>query len=73
MGPDVSGLAQDDVVIRATEDPELFVTTARSEAVLANGRPYRNTYIMLTRVREGEVVEHVKYFYPLPIIEMLSQ
>lgn len=42
MGPDVSGLAQDDVVIQATEDAELFVTTARSEAVLANGRPYGN-------------------------------
>src|SRR4029453_12216295 len=39
-----------DVVIRQTEDPELFVTTARSEVVMTSGKPYANTYIMLPRV-----------------------
>ena len=61
-----------DVVIRETEDPELFVTTARSEVMLANGQPYRNDYVMLTRVRDGKVVEHTEYFNPLPIVEMLG-
>lgn len=62
-----------DVVIRETEEPGLFVTTARSEVVLANGQPYRNSYVMLTRVRDGKVVEHTEYFNPLPIIEMLGK
>jgi ketosteroid isomerase-like protein len=44
------------VVIRETEDPELYVTTARSEVVLANGEPYRNDYVMLTRVRDGRTM-----------------
>jgi ketosteroid isomerase-like protein len=62
-----------DVVIRRTEDPELLVTTARSEVLLISGRPYRNNYIMLTRIRNEKVVEHIEYFDPLPIIEMLKK
>ena len=62
-----------DVAIRATEEAGLYVTTARSEVVLATGAPYRNSYVMLTRVREGRVVEHNEYFNPLPIIEMLGK
>lgn len=58
-----------DVVIRATEDPELFVTTARSEVLLRSGRTYANSYVMLTRVRDGQVVEHAEYFNPLPVLE----
>jgi ketosteroid isomerase-like protein len=61
-----------DVVILATEDPELFVTTARSEVMMVTGKPYANTYIMLTRVRDGLIVEHAEYFNPLPILEMLN-
>jgi len=60
-----------DVTIRATDDPGLLVTTARSEAVLQTGALYANTYIMLTRFRDGKVVDHTEYFNPLPIIEML--
>lgn len=62
-----------DVEIRATEDPELFVTTARSDVLLANGQPYGNDYIMLTRVRGGKIVEHTEYFNPLPIVAMLAR
>jgi ketosteroid isomerase-like protein len=62
-----------DVVIRRTEDPELLVTTARSEVMLVSGQPYQNDYIMLTRIRGGKIVEHVEYFNPLPIVEMLKQ
>jgi ketosteroid isomerase-like protein len=54
-----------DVVIRETEDSELFLTIARSEAVMTSGERYSNSYIMLTRVRDTE------YFNPLPIIELL--
>ena len=61
-----------DVVIRRTDDPELFVTTARSEAVLVSGQNYANTYVILTRLRDGKVAEHVEYFNPLPVIEVFG-
>jgi ketosteroid isomerase-like protein len=62
-----------DVVIRGTDDPELFVTTARSEAVLMSGQHYANNYVILTRLRDRKVVEHVEYFNPLPVIEAFGQ
>ena len=62
-----------DVVILATEDPELFVTTARSDVLMDGGVPYGNDYVMLTRVRDGKVVEHAEYFNPLPVLEMLKR
>jgi len=62
-----------DVVIRATEDPELFVTTARSDVLMQSGAPYGNDYVMFTRVRDGKVVEHAEYFNPLPVLEMLGR
>lgn len=62
-----------DVVIRRTEDPELLLTTARSEVMLASGEPYTNDYIMLTRIRDGKITEHIEYFNPLPIIDMLKK
>lgn len=62
-----------DVVILATEDPELFVTTARSDVLMDSGAPYGNDYIMLTRVRDGKVVEHAEYFNPLPVLAMLAR
>jgi ketosteroid isomerase-like protein len=61
-----------DVVIRGTDDPELFVTTARSEAVLVSGQHYANSYVILTRLRDGKVAEHVEYFNPLPVIEVFG-
>jgi ketosteroid isomerase-like protein len=62
-----------DVVIRQTEDPELFVTTARSEVVMRSGQNYANSYVILTRIRDGKVAEHVEYFNPLPVIEVFGQ
>jgi ketosteroid isomerase-like protein len=61
-----------DVVIRRTDDPELFVTTARSEAVLVSGQHYANNYVILTRLRDRKVTEHVEYFNPLPVIEVFG-
>jgi ketosteroid isomerase-like protein len=62
-----------DVAIRKTEDPELFVITARSEALLRSGQHYANSYVILTRLRGGKVVEHVEYFNPLPVIEVFRR
>jgi ketosteroid isomerase-like protein len=61
-----------DVVVTATEDPELLVTTARSEVLLKGGGTYANRYVMLTRFRDGKVLDHTEYFNPLPIIEMFK-
>lgn len=61
-----------DVVIRRTEDPELVVTTARSEAVMLSGQHYANSYVILTRFRDGKVVEHDEYFNPLPVIAVFG-
>lgn len=61
-----------DVVIRRTEDPELYVITARSEVVFRPGRHYANSYVILTRMRDRKVVEHVEYFDPLPVIEIFG-
>lgn len=62
-----------DVVIRRTEDPELFLITARSEAELISGRRYANDYIMLTRIRDGRIAEHTEYFNPLPVLELIGR
>jgi len=59
-----------DVVIRATEDPDLVVATARSEAVVRPDRPYANSYVIFVRFRDGQVVEHIEYFNPLPVIAL---
>ena len=57
-----------DKVIRRTDDPELALTTARAEATMANGNPYRNEYVMLTRIRDGVVIEHIEYLNPLAVM-----
>ncbi len=59
-----------DVVIRRTDDPQLFLSTARSEVLLLSGQHYANSYVMLTRLQRGKVIEHVEYFNPLPVIEV---
>jgi len=62
-----------DVVIRRTEDPDLIVTTARSEAIVNPDTPYANSYVIFTRFRDGQVVEHVEYFNPLPVMELFGR
>src|SRR4051794_8981873 len=44
-----------DVVMLKTEDPDLVVTTCRSDAVMLDGRKYGNNYVMFTRFRDGKV------------------
>ena len=62
-----------DAVIRQTRDPELVVTTASAEARMNNGRTYRNDYVMLTRIRDGMVLEHIEYLNPLAVIESMRE
>jgi len=57
------------VEILRTGDPELVVARAEGEATMASGKVYRNSYVIFTRIRDGEVLEHVEYMNPLAIIE----
>jgi ketosteroid isomerase-like protein len=61
-----------DVVVLRTEDPELFVTTAKSHVLFRSGVRYENDYINVTRFRDGLVVDHAEYFNPLPVLNMLE-
>ena len=63
-----SPLVLHDLVLRRTDDPELVLATARGEATMASGRPYRNEYVMLIRIRGRTVVEHIEYFNPLVLM-----
>ena len=63
-----SPLVFENLVLLATEDPELFVATANGEATMASGKIYRNSYVIFVRIRSGMVVEHIEYMNPLNII-----
>lgn len=68
-----SKLKFSNVTILRTEDPDLVVTTAQAEATMANGTIYRNEYIMLTRIHNGVVLEHIEYLNPLAVIESVAR
>ncbi|WP_313802495.1 nuclear transport factor 2 family protein [Sphingobium sp.] len=61
-----------DIDIKATEDPEFFVTTARSEAKFLSGRDYANTYVFFDKVRDGKIIEHWEHFNPLAVIKVVE-
>lgn len=61
-----------DLVILRTEDPQLLVATARSEARTVAGHAYANSYVIFTRFTDDQVVEHIEYFNPLPVLAMVS-
>jgi ketosteroid isomerase-like protein len=63
-----SPLVLSDLIIRATDDPELVLVTARGEATMSSGKPYRNEYVILIRIRAGTVIEHTEYLNPLAIM-----
>lgn len=68
-----SKLVFTDVRILRTEDPELVLTTAKASAEMHNGNPYANEYVMLTRIRDGVVLEHIEYLNPLAVIESMRE
>lgn len=67
-----SKLVFSNLKILRTEDPELVVTTADGAATMANGKPYRNSYVIFTRIRDGEVVEHTEYLNPLAVMASMG-
>jgi ketosteroid isomerase-like protein len=67
-----SRLEFSDIVIRRTEDPDLLVITARGQATMASGTLYRNEYVILLRIHDGEVLEHTEYLNPLAVMELMQ-
>jgi uncharacterized protein len=62
-----------DVDLHTTDDPELVMGTARSEALTKSGRPYTNQYCLLARARNGRLVEYSEYFDPAPVIAAFGE
>ncbi len=59
-----------DVSVHATaDDPDLVFVTARSQAKTVWGAPYRNRYIIRLRFRDGELLEHLEFMDPRPVLE----
>ncbi|MCB2075090.1 MAG: nuclear transport factor 2 family protein [Novosphingobium sp.] len=67
-----SRLVISDIDIHQTDDPELLIATAKGEATMANGKLYRNSYVIFTRIRDGVVLEHTEYLNPLLVMEAAS-
>ena len=61
-----------DVQIHATDDPDLYIATARSETETVGGYPYGNHYVLMTRFKDGKIVEHVEWFDPALVIKMME-
>ena len=61
-----------DVQIHATDDPDLYMATARSETETVGGYPYGNHYVLMTRFKDGKIVEHVEWFDPALVIKMME-
>jgi uncharacterized protein len=55
--------------IVATEESGIYLVEARGDMVLPSGVPYKNTYVMLFGVREGQISLAREYFNPMVIAE----
>ena len=61
-----------DLEILATEDPEKWVATCRSEGTHVDGRSYANSYCWIFRVRDGKIVWWCEYYDPQPVMEFVD-
>ncbi len=61
-----------DPVLRRTDNPELFVTTGKGQATMNNGKDYRNSYVMFTRIKDGVVLEHIEYLNSLAVMAVMG-
>jgi len=57
-----------DLEILATEDPERWVATCRSEGRMADGSAYANRYCWIFRIRDGSIVWWCEYFDPQEVL-----
>ncbi len=52
----------------AADDPALVFVTARSAAKTVWGAPYRNSYFIRLRFRDGQLTEHLEFMDPRPVL-----
>src|SRR5438552_699171 len=57
-----------DLEILATEDPERWVATCRSEGRMGTGQAYQNRYCWILRVRDERIVGWTEYFDPQEVL-----
>ncbi|MDX2937661.1 nuclear transport factor 2 family protein [Streptomyces ipomoeae] len=55
----------------AADDPDLVFVTAESHATTVSGAPYRNQYAIVLRFKDGLIREHVEFFDPAPVMELM--
>ncbi len=48
--------------IHETDDPNVAVALASSRVKLVSGGDYSNDYMMLSRIKDGKIVEHYEFF-----------
>jgi uncharacterized protein len=60
------------LTLLATEDPDLYVASAEASATMASGKPYRNSYAIFVRLRDGKIAEHVEYLNPLAVMAAMG-
>jgi uncharacterized protein len=64
----------DSVVILETDDPEVIVLEFDYHAtVVATGRPFVNRYVMLVRIRDGQILSSRDYANPLVSAEAFGR
>ncbi|AMK19936.1 MULTISPECIES: nuclear transport factor 2 family protein [Sphingobium] len=61
-----------DVEILATEDPDRWVATCRSEGRQADGRNYANIYCWIFRLRDGKIAAWTEYYDPQKVMPFLD-
>jgi ketosteroid isomerase-like protein len=54
------------------DDPDLVFVTARSQAITVWGASYTNQYILRLRFRDGLLREHLEFFNPAPVLELMN-
>lgn len=59
-------------VIRATDEPGTYLIETRSEARRCDGSVYRNRYVILASVQDGQMVRWREYFDPTALPGSLS-
>lgn len=52
----------------AVDEPDLVFVTARSKAETVWGAPYENRYVIRLRFRDSQLVEHLEFLDPRPVL-----
>jgi ketosteroid isomerase-like protein len=54
-------------------EPDFLLAEGKSHSIQIDGRVYANTYVFVTRFREGRIVHWKEYFNPFPVVEAATR